>query len=108
MPRRSFLELPPRMRRSLGLFGWEYDLATTLRKMERRLMSAIDDLRKSVADLGKKIDDYVSQNQVDIQAKIDEAIAADDAGEEVDLHALKDEVMAIANRVPPKFEPSNN
>lgn len=79
-----------------------------LRQMENRIMAAIDDLRAAITDLGTKIDAFLAVNSADIEARIAAAIEADDAGEEVDLNQLKDDVLNIANRVPPKFEPSGN
>lgn len=79
-----------------------------LLNLKEQIMAALDELKTSIAALGTKIDAYVAANTTDVQALIDAAIAKDDADEEVDLQALKTDVMAIMNRIPPKFDPSGN
>jgi len=71
-------------------------------------MPAMDELKTAIAELNARLTEYLETQKADIDKKIADAIAADDAGEEVDLQALRDEVKAITARVPPKFEPSNN
>lgn len=77
------------------------------------LKSALD----AFASYQALVDAYVAaaeQHKADVAQAVTDAIAKDDAGEEVDLQALKDAMTAAAAKVPPApaappaFTPSGN
>ena len=86
------------------------DMRTELQNMEKKIMAAFDELKTAIDDLGAKIDAYVATNAADIEARINEELAKDEALDNIGLATLKADVLAIANRIPPKveFQPSGN
>ncbi len=72
-------------------------LSAKLAATEKRLMSAFTDLQDTV----RAFIAAVEAMNVDINAKIAAAIAADDAEEDSALMALKDEVIAAQGKLTP-------
>lgn len=64
------------------------------------LMAKFDELKTSVEAYIAAVQAWAGPAQVDVQKAIDDAIAADDAGEEVDFQNLKDEVDAAFAKIP--------
>ncbi len=69
----------------------------------------------AIAALSAKIDEFVArfdaflaEQAADIQRAVNEAIAADDAQEAVDLDAMKEKIDGALAKIPPKFDASAN
>ncbi len=78
-------------------------ILTLLAIIRRELVSAFDDLKAAFVSYAAKVDAYVAANvahQQTVDQAVAAAIAADDAGEDVDINALKDQIAASAANVP--------
>lgn len=87
-----------------------------IQQMETNMAVKFDDVKADLSAYAAAVDAYVqAQNQAhaDVDKAVADAIAKDDAGEEVEMKALRDQIAAARAKVPapptppPTFEPSN-
>lgn len=71
------------------------------------IMAKFEELKSSVEQYIAAVEAWAATAQTDVQKLIDDAIAKDDAGEEVDFGALKDEVDTAFAKVPKAPDVSN-
>lgn len=86
------------------------EVLSALRNMEKLIMASQSEVRDAIAALGAKIDAFIAQQSTDIQKRIDEELAKDEALDNAGLEVLKADIIAIMDRVPPTggFDPSGN
>jgi len=102
--------------RSLALLLHEdhQELLRRLTQLEKLIMATKDEVNAAVKVLGDKIDAFIAshtgQTAEEIQKLLDDqkaALMAEDATMDAkDFDDISAAIMAIANRVPPKFEAS--
>lgn len=78
-----------------------------VQNLRRDIMAKFEELKASVEQYIAGVEAWAATANADVQKLIDAAIAADDAGEEVDYGALKDEVDAAFAKVPKAPDVSN-
>ena len=87
------------------------DMRTELQNMEKKMDAALADLKASIDGFIATVNALVETHKTTVAEAAAKAVADDDAGEAVDLKALKDTIDAAnaALVVPPAppFEPSN-
>lgn len=72
-------------------------ILAVLLKTRNSLMAAIDDVKAAFDAYAAKVGTYMAT----VDKAVADAIAADDAGEEVDLAAFAETIKAAAAKVPP-------
>lgn len=98
------------------LFEHHQELRMRLINLENLIMATKDEVTAAIAALGDKVDAFIAshtgataeeiQKLLDDQkAKLTAEDATMDAADFADISAA---VMAVANRIPPKFDPSGN
>lgn len=92
------IRLSPSLEKLLfGDFVTNKQLLDAIHKEGHKLMTAFTDLKAEVEAYAADVDEALAS----IEQKIADAITADDAGEDIDLNALKDFVVAARARVKP-------
>lgn len=74
-----------------------------LDELETRIMPALDDVKAALAAYAAKVDAYVAAaeaHQTTVADAVAAALATEDAGDDVDLNALKTTIDASAAKVP--------
>lgn len=98
------------------LFGVNDELREAVRNLRTELMATKQELLDAVAVLGTRVDEWLAtqtgQTSEQVQKLLDDQkakLAAEDATmDAADFDEIIAGVMAVVNRIPPKFDPSAN
>lgn len=89
-----------------GINAQHREQMAALQRIERKvdiLMSKMDDFRRDFTAFLKRVSDWIAKanaNQTTSDAAVAAALAAQQAGQDVDMQALSDELAAAAATVP--------